>query len=296
MLNSNKSLSIVIPVRNTPIDLLDRCLNSVHVASKNGNCRLNIIVIDDFSDLNQYKEYMSIIRKKYPSCIHRRLHTWKGSGEARNQGVKLSDAEYILPVDSDDVLRPDAISVLMDNADPERIAFANHEKRIEELRKEYEKQLFLTIYNKEKTGFNNPFLYLNFIGFPAIIPRRVFLAVGGYPKGITSGDHVALWGRIFLNDSDIKMIYIDQVLYEYHIRKQSSSTRDKTLHIKQKSQEFMKLWGSLGKNVNGYITYNGGRSFPTLYVPIFSGTNEHIPRWAKIKSDNTWVIRDQLYN
>lgn len=101
-------VSVIIPVFNDE-KYLAQCLNSVINQTEK---ELEIICIDDCSTdrsieiLNQYLKKDSRIKVV-------RLKRNKGSGTARNIGIKLSKSEFICFCDADDVYPPNAIKSLL---------------------------------------------------------------------------------------------------------------------------------------------------------------------------------------
>lgn len=94
----NKTLSVIIPCYNYAHYLGD-CIESVLNQSVKAD---EIIIVDDESTDNT-KE----IASKYPV-----KYIWqknKGLSGARNTGIQEATSEYIMCLDADDMLRPDAI-------------------------------------------------------------------------------------------------------------------------------------------------------------------------------------------
>lgn len=95
-------LSIIIPHFNEP-NLLSKLLDTIP------NCpQIEVIVIDDHS--TEKIEELSQCKQKY---INRNIHFYsnedgrKGSGAARNIGIKYAIGEYFLFADADDYFLPD---------------------------------------------------------------------------------------------------------------------------------------------------------------------------------------------
>lgn len=93
--------SIIIPVYNTPKELLTKCIQSVLAQSyDNFEC----IIIDDGSDKKCYEDIEEIAKTDSRiRTIHLR-HV--GNSHARNYGLSISSGEYITYVDSDDIITP----------------------------------------------------------------------------------------------------------------------------------------------------------------------------------------------
>lgn len=107
----SKKLSVIIPCYNYG-HFLGECIESVLNQSEKAH---EIIVVDDESTDNT-KEVAS----KYPVT-----YIWqknKGLSGARNTGIEAATGEYILCLDADDMLKPDAIKEHMKIADEHSIA------------------------------------------------------------------------------------------------------------------------------------------------------------------------------
>lgn len=104
-------LSFIIPVYNTEVDLIKRCIDSI-LSSRYAD--IEIIIIDDGSDCDCAK-YLDNIARLHTICTV--YHTRnQGVSAARNYGVKVSSGDYIVFVDADDVISPrmiiDGLSIL----------------------------------------------------------------------------------------------------------------------------------------------------------------------------------------
>lgn len=101
-------LSIVIPVYNVE-KYLSACLDSVLYPGLEG---YEIVIVNDGSTDSSpavAQEY----RRRYPELI-RLINTENGGlGAARNVGLEAASGEYLLFLDSDDYLRPNALPEIM---------------------------------------------------------------------------------------------------------------------------------------------------------------------------------------
>lgn len=92
-------LSIVIPFYNTPTNLFENCISSV---MNQINDNIEVIVVDDGSKkectkiLDKYEQQFKILK-----VIHQMN---KGEGAARNKGIEFAVGEFILFIDSDDIV------------------------------------------------------------------------------------------------------------------------------------------------------------------------------------------------
>ena len=103
----NNLFSIVIPVYNS-VKLLPKCIDSI-IKQKRDN--IEIIIIDDASTDGTTSICHNLSRAH--SCIKLLTHsTNRGVGTSRNYGNKMATGDYIIFVDSDDELFPNALASL----------------------------------------------------------------------------------------------------------------------------------------------------------------------------------------
>ena len=100
-------LDIIVPAYNTE-QYISRCVSSV--LEQETKYRFRLIVVDDGST-----DDTGAILDSFPglTVIHQENRGFSG---ARNRGLELADAEYLMFLDSDDVLCPGAIEALMSAA------------------------------------------------------------------------------------------------------------------------------------------------------------------------------------
>lgn len=95
-------IDIIIPVYNTPIKDLEKCLNSVVNQTFNNYL---VYIIDDGSNI-ETKNYLDNYVKDKNNFIVKHIENG-GVSNARNVGIEISSGEYITFVDSDDSLGND---------------------------------------------------------------------------------------------------------------------------------------------------------------------------------------------
>ena len=293
MFKDSYDLAVIVPIRNTCIKLLDRCLNSIKCAIRKSGCKTQVILIDDYSDLDFFNKHSGLVESKHPKYIHKRISDWQGCGGARNRGIEISNADYLLFVDSDDILRIDAINLLITECNKNTIVFANHIKVSNKTEKEYKKNILLKLHEKIADWKDSPFLYVNLIGFPVVIPRQMFWSIGAFPEGVYSGEHIALWGKALLTNQDITIKFINKTLYEYYLHNENNSIVNHSEHIQGKSKQFKLLWATLGLNVKKHVTYVNDENLPTLYLPIFDNGIQYVPAWVNLHSNNSWTLNNE---
>ena len=95
-------LSVVIPTHNRAESLL-RAIESVYA---NGTHRAEVVVVDDCSSDNTEEQ----VRKHCSDVQYTRLPQNIGPGPARNVGLTVATRPWVLMLDDDDVLVPDALT------------------------------------------------------------------------------------------------------------------------------------------------------------------------------------------
>lgn len=105
-----RQVSVIIPVFNTPKDLLRGNIESI---TKQTYKNLDIIVVDDGSK-SDCADFCDEISKKDSRirCYH--IHN-QGVSIARNKGIAESKGEFITFVDSDDTLVANAIEIMVES-------------------------------------------------------------------------------------------------------------------------------------------------------------------------------------
>ncbi|MCL2219614.1 MAG: glycosyltransferase [Chitinispirillia bacterium] len=210
------AVSIIVPVCETE-KYLRRCLDSILAQTfEDFEC----VVVDDgspdncLSICNDYAEMDKRIK-----VIHQEN---AGTARARDAGVKASAGEFLMFVDSDDMIPADAVLILYDKqretgAD---IVCGN----IKFLFKKRE-----TIY-EDITDFTNPleyvFLSLN-NGVCGKIYRREIYGYDMYIPALSYGEDLIINAQIFSGIKREKIAGVNQAVYTYDRRTAGITTRQK---------------------------------------------------------------------
>ena len=108
--------SVIIPVFNTA-DYLPRCMDSLLCQRTDG---WEVILVDDGSTDGVSPALCDRYADENPSFV-RVIHRPNGGlGAARNTGIEASTGDYLLFLDSDDFLMPDALRKLSEHAEESR--------------------------------------------------------------------------------------------------------------------------------------------------------------------------------
>src|SRR5690348_15232773 len=98
------SVSVVIAAFNRPMHLR----RAIHSALRSGLRNRDVIVVDDHSD-DDPSEWLA---SEFPGITCLRLPENSGPNRARNAGLMAAKSEWVVILDDDDVLTPDALQVI----------------------------------------------------------------------------------------------------------------------------------------------------------------------------------------
>lgn len=196
-----KKVTVVIPCFNQGAFLKD-ALTSL---SKCDQSLFNTIIVNDGSTDSYTIEFLDHLKTEGWNII---TQDNKGLGEARNTGIRLSDTPYILPLDSDNMIRPAYLEMgieVMDRNAGVAVVYGD------------------AAYFGEKSGilksghFNLQLLMLaNRIDACALIRKSVIEEVGYYDNMEIMGyEDWDLWLRIAFRGH--KFHYIEEVMFDYRV-------------------------------------------------------------------------------
>ncbi len=205
-------ISIIIPVYNQAEYLAEAIESAI-----DQNCE--VIVVDDGSTDNS-KE----IALKYPVYLISQCN--KGLASARNTGVMSASFNYVLPLDADDKLMPNAVerleeTILKTRADVICPSFKEFGLRDNEI----------VLQNPTLEDFKIG----NRLGYCAAIKRSALREVGGYsPKMAEGYEDLHLWINLMSKGYSIQTM--PDILWMYRVKNQSMYTKALQYHKKLLAQ------------------------------------------------------------
>ena len=236
-------VSVIVPVYNAQT-YLKECLNSI---CSQDYKNLEVIVVNDGST-DSSLEILQDYSQREPRLRVISIEN-QGVSVARNVALDNVTGDYVLMVDSDDVLRVGAVSALMtiaDNTKSDLVSF------------EYEKCYRHTAINVDKPS-NEPIENISVETFF----KKVFDVdargyVGGYiwarmykasilgnirfDKELKYYEDEKFFARLLASFPALKIVHLPQVLYYYRVRQSSlmKENRYSRLHILYRSQRVLK--------------------------------------------------------
>ncbi len=188
-----------------------------------------ILVVDDGSTDNSLK-----IARKYPVKVISQVN--KGLASARNTIIMNMTGEYLLPLDADDMLLPNAVEKITEkieetNADIVAPSFKTFGTTNQEI-----------ILGEVPNVFD--FLTANRIGYFSAIRKSKLLEIGGYSPRMTFGyEDYHLW--INLLNRGARLVTMKDVLVLYRTKEQSMITVAQAHHeelMNQIKKDFPELY------------------------------------------------------
>lgn len=158
-----KTVSVIVPCYNYA-QYLDETLQSIFNQSVPAH---EVIVVDDGAIDNSIE-----IAKKYPVKIVRKANG--GLASARNAGIEVATGEYIMSVDSDDILRPDAIKEHLKLADSKSIVTCALMAFGSENYTAFPREATVEILLKTNVIYSN-----------TLFPKQAWIDVGGFDESKT---------------------------------------------------------------------------------------------------------------
>lgn len=220
---SEPVVSVIIPTYNVE-RYVEECLASIMSQTYES---IELIVIDDGStDTTPY------LLKQHPGDFHLILNQEnKKQGAARNEGLAQATGKYILFVDADDLLVPEAVQVLVAAAEREQADLVRFNADI--IQQQLLPDMAVNQYNfshvlAEEVLYTGEQLWSvlrkSYHPSPCLyITKRAVLTVGDvrFPEGIIHEDE---WFTLKLFTLVESMVYVNQALYQRRYRLSSTMT------------------------------------------------------------------------
>jgi glycosyltransferase involved in cell wall biosynthesis len=208
--------SILLPIYKTPPDLLVECIESV-VNQYYDNWE--ICLVDDFSEDNKLKTICQKYKKAIPDQFKYKYRKNNGHiSTASNDAAELATGDYLVLLDHDDVLWPNALY---------EVALAINSKGKADLF--YTDEDMIDINGNQahpyvKPDFTQSLLDgCNYITHMAVIDRNIFDKIGGFRKGVEGAQDWDLLLRITEVTKNIQ--HIPKILYSWRMIEDSTALK-----------------------------------------------------------------------
>lgn len=199
----NKSVDVLIPTYSEPLEILE----PVVIGAQKIRGARNVLILDDGNRPEVKKMAKRLNVKYYPRTTN--LHAKAGN---MNNGLKYTDAEFLVTLDADHIPLPIFIEETLGYFEDPGVAFVQSPQtfyntgsflfRKRRTKKEWHEQImFYDCIQPAKNNWNSAF----FVGTSAIIRRAAVDSVGGFATGTATEDihtslrlHAKGWKSVFL--------------------------------------------------------------------------------------------------
>lgn len=194
--------SIVLPVFDTPEQFLEQCLKSII----NQDYRdWELCLVDDASTNTAVRKILARFAKKYEQIKLKIREDNGGIATASNDAIEMATGEFVVLVDHDDLLEPDALTVIADYiARYEDVDFLytdeyilHSDGRLVELRKPH--------WSPERLRTQN------YLGHLSVIRRDLLSNVGNFSPAFAGAQDYDLMFRV--TEAARRIVHIPIALY-----------------------------------------------------------------------------------
>lgn len=186
----NKLISIIIPCYNAQ-EYIGKAIES---ALSQTYSNIEIIVVDDSSS----DDSLSVV-KSFSSKIRIVELNRSGPGKARNAGVRNAKGELIAFLDADDTIDKNFVKYMVSflAANPDA-SYCYSQMKVHGAQNGVAKTI----------DFDPGFLLLksNFIGIGVIIPKQIFLDVGGFDESLSAFEDWDIWLKLLSSGHKGKLL------------------------------------------------------------------------------------------
>ncbi len=225
-------ISIIIPIYNAE-KYIYQCISSI---LKQTWKHIEIILINDGSTDKSLEICQQLQQQDYRLIIINQEN--KGASIARLEGIKNSHGEYLIFVDSDDIVEDDYVELLYNALKKHHTMIAtcniikHHEKEKVTVDRKHTSQVL------KDTELHNRFFHYDFWGFPGKLYKKEVFDNIYFPKATINEDYVVM-AQLFHKYKEIA--YIDISLYHYLIHNNESLSNTR-LSPKMLDEWTNKLW------------------------------------------------------
>lgn len=208
-------LSVIVPIFNTNANYIVECLKSIESCLSNVN--YEVIIVNDGSTNIETIRKIEELRGEYFIIDQEN----KGLPAARNVGIKHAKGEYILPLDSDDLLHEDIKAIL------------------QEIRLNAECDIFyskMKVFGTCSYDINPPqsinkiaLCYANQLGVSSIFKKSVWEKNNGYDESYKTIEDWDFWIRCSINGFKFKKIEKYSIYYRQILN--GESLAQKTIQL-----------------------------------------------------------------
>lgn len=209
-------ISVVMPLYKPPLHLLELAIASLQ---KQTYRNWELCMADDDSGDPALKAYLAKLVQEDPRIkVHHRTENGHISA-CSNSALALATGQFVLLLDQDDILAPQALPLLVQalQQHPNAAVIYSDEDRMDEAGQEFFGPYF-------KTDFNLDLLHgQNMISHLGVYDRQLLLDIGGFRVGFEGSQDYDLALRAIERIERERIVHIPHVLYHWRAIKGSAA-------------------------------------------------------------------------
>lgn len=250
----NPLVSIIIPTYNRSHLIIETLESIANQSYENWEC----IIVDDGSTDDTALHVSSFIENNTKFSYHSRPENkTKGANPCRNYGFEKSSGLYVIWFDSDDIMLPDMIDLMLKEllASPLNYAVCRYDMFVEHAAQEINEPLFDMNRSNEIHGINY-MMGKAFWGTINVLLSREIINEVRFDETLNSGQEYNFFTRLFV-PQNLLGIFIDQVLCKRRIHDQSiqfTQNQDDESYLKNKYQLFLNTYAALSSMTSSKST------------------------------------------
>ena len=201
------SISVVMPVYNTPLEILDQAIRSV---LNQAYVRWELCIADDASSMPGIRELLERHAAKDPR-IKLRFRDSRGNiAAASNTALEMATGDFVALLDHDDVLPPHALYWVAEaiNRHPDARLLYSDEDKIDASGTRYD-PYFKPDFNYEL------FLSQNMVSHLGVYHRELIRSLGAFRSGFDGSQDYDLALRVIATIPRTQIVHIPRILYHW---------------------------------------------------------------------------------
>jgi glycosyltransferase involved in cell wall biosynthesis len=233
--------SIITPVFQTNLRYVKECINSV-IDQTYPKDKIEIIICEDISTQEYRRKLTELVAEVEQidiELIFNKNHL--GLSISRNKAIDHSKGDWVLILDSDDVLEKTALEDLVHAIQSDTVmVYSDHARSscdLKEITYIRKKSLYHSLLKKfSRNQLYNPIYSSVYISHGEVIKKDIFAEIEGYNKEI--GEKPPIWIDIFEMYGFTTIKHIPKVLYYYRENKDGIANQKHLELIKSHEETF----------------------------------------------------------
>lgn len=234
-------VSMITPIFQTNLQYVEECINSV-IDQTYPKDKIEMIICEDKSKQEYRRKLAELVDKVEQvniKLISNKNHL--GLSISRNKAINYSEGDWLLILDSDDVIERTAVEDLVHAITSNTVMVYSDHARVscdlKEIKYIRKKSLYHSLLRKYvNEPIYNPIYSSVYLSHGELIKKGIFLEIEGYNKEI--GEKPPIWIAIFEMAGVEGIIHVPKILYYYRENKEGITSQKNLELIRSHEQTF----------------------------------------------------------